>query len=230
MFKIKIHATGSKGNAYSIIDGDSRIMIDPGLRFKDLQKAIDFKLSTYDFVLLSHEHNDHARSIPDILKRGIPCYMSRGTRNAMEIGSSMAKILKPKKAEIIGNWRILAFLVEHDTIEPIGFLIESPSHKKICYATDTCYIKYRFKGVTHWMIEANYSKKLIKTNGIIPESIKERIAATHFEIENVKKFFASQDLSKTEEIYLIHLSEDNSQEDYFRQEIVNITNKNVIVG
>ena len=44
-------------------------------------------------------------------------------------------------------------------------------------------------------------------------------------IDACKKFFQSTDLTKTEEIYLIHLSDKNSDPEKFKEEIEKITNK-----
>lgn len=229
MFQIQIHATGSSGNAYSIIDGDHKILIDPGIRFTQLQQATGFTLSQYDFCLLSHEHKDHSRCIIDLHRHGLICALSLGTLNAIGQDDFMSPpiILKAEKPWIYDAWRILPFHVEHDCAEPLGFLIESPSGKKICFATDTVYIRYKFTGVTHWLIEANYSEELLAANESLPEKTKSRIRQSHFEFGNVIKFFSVQDLSKTEEIYLIHPSDVNSDIKKFVDEIKNITGKPV---
>lgn len=228
MIEIIIHATGSKGNAYSIIDGDKKIMIDPGINFKALQKATDFKLCDYDFVLVSHEHKDHCQAIKQLSKLGLNCLMSDGTANAIEMQDVYTNI----KAEVQikrKSWNILPFETQHDAKEPLGFLILSPSGKKILYATDTYYIKYRFTGVNYWMIEANYSEKLLSQNSELPSDTKSRIRTSHFEIENLKDFFEKQDVSKTEKIFLIHLSDDNSDQEYFLNSILEATGKTVII-
>jgi phosphoribosyl 1,2-cyclic phosphodiesterase len=223
MFKIQIHATGSKGNAYSIIDGDRQIMIDPGIRFKLLQKATNFTLSKYDFFLLSHEHRDHSRSIVDLLRMGKNCYMSQGTRDSMGILDSAALYISSQMPFARDGWQVMPFEIEHDAAEPLGFLILSPSGKKILFATDTCYIRFKFSGVTHWMVECNYSEEILVENTELTDAVKDRIRASHFEIGNVKEFFAAQDLSATEEIYLIHLSDHNSDAKKFVETIKNLT-------
>lgn len=230
MFKIQIHATGSAGNAYSICDGDHKILIDPGIRFKRLQKKTNFSLSKYDFCLLSHEHKDHCRSINNLLTLGIKCYMSAGTRAALGITDSSTLITFANHQFEHLSWRVLSFGTIHDAMEPLGFLIESPSGKKILYATDTAWINFRFSGVTHWMIEANYHADLLWENKNIPEETKRRIRASHFEIASLAQFFAGQDLSKTESIYLIHLSDENSDQEKFKEEIEKATEKPVYLG
>lgn len=228
--KIKILATGSKANAYIIKDGPKSILIDCGLPFKELQKRANFGLSSLDLCLISHEHLDHCRAALDLSKTGLPLLMSRGTYKAHAVKNlNYVKAESEKEIEIKG-WRILPFAIQHDAAEPLGFLIQCPGGAKICYATDTYYIAYQFPGVTHWMIECNYSQRLLEENQELHGSVKRRIVSSHFELENVKSFFKAQDLSATEEIYLIHLSESNSDPDFFTKEIEKITKKPVYIA
>jgi phosphoribosyl 1,2-cyclic phosphodiesterase len=230
LIKIKILATGSKANAYIIKDGDKSLLIDCGLPYKELQKRSNFKLSQLDLCLISHEHLDHCRSALDLSKIGIPLLMSRGTYKAHGVKNLNYVMAESEKEMEIKGWKILPFETIHDAEEPLGFLIQSPSGYKICFATDTYYIKYKFTGVTHWMIECNYSRKLLEENQELHQSIKRRIGVSHFELSRCKYFFAAQDLSKTESIHLIHLSESNSDSDIFVKEIEKITGKPVYLS
>lgn len=221
--KIHTHATGSTGNAYTIEDAEQKILIDPGIRFKSLQKKTGFTLAMYNFCLLSHEHKDHSKAIDKILSMGIACAMSQGTKEALKLDHPAIRIIQSRKEFVRGNWRILPFLTDHDAAEPLGFLIESPSKKKILFATDTRSINYKFKGVTHFIIECNYEDKMLSENHDLTPKIKNRIRQSHFEFNACKKFFANADLSKTEEIHLIHLSNANSDAEKFKKEIAGIT-------
>ena len=237
MFDIKILATGSKGNCYVIEDGDSRIMIDPGISIKEIRKKCNFNLFGLDMCLVSHEHKDHCKAVKDLMRIGVPLALSAGTLKHFSPNGSLYIILQDGVVWERCGWKILPFAVEHDAEEPLGFLIESPSGKKICYATDTNYMhgvrdniryKYEFSGVTHWMIEANYSEELLQANESLPEDTKSRIRTSHFEINNLMAFFKAQDLSATEKIYLIHLSDDNSDQAEFIRQIKKVTGKIVV--
>lgn len=221
--KIKILATGSKANSYIIESEGSSILIDPGLPFNELQKKSDFSLSKLDLCLLSHEHMDHARSIKDILKIGVRCAMTYGTAMALDIKKDVT-VLHPESEIELEWWRIIAFAADHDSVDPCGFLIVDPTEKyKICYATDTASINYDFLGVTHWVIECNHSIDLLMANESLPENVKYRIESTHFSLESCKDFFKAQDLSRTESIHLIHMSEKNSDCGLFTKEIEEVT-------
>lgn len=227
MFDIKIHATGSNGNCYSLIDGNRKLLIEAGLNIKQIIKSTKYQLSNYDGCLISHEHSDHARAIHELNKIGIPCYMSEGTKQALEC---KAKIITVSSIFRIGEWKVKAFKLIHDSLEPLGFLILSPSGKKILYISDTKIINHYFIGITHYMIESNYIKELIDMNDELPEKVKQRIINNHFEFTLVKNFFSNQDMTKTEKIYLIHLSEANSNEKIMVDAIESITGKPVYTG
>lgn len=233
MIDIKTLASGSKGNCYHITDGSTPILIECGIRFKDIQIALDFKTSDIAGCLISHEHKDHTRGLKDVLQAGINAYASQGTIEQEGIKHHRLKPIQTKKQFKIGTWMVLPFDVQHDAAEPFGFLLQSQNGGKLLFATDTYYIKYRFKGLTHIMVECNYSKKILEENimnGLVHPIMKRRLMKSHFSLENVKEFLKANDLSKLQEIHLIHLSDNNSDENMFKNEIQMLTGKPVYVS
>lgn len=230
MFKIEVLASSSKANAYIIRDGNHSILIECGLLFKKLQQASGYRLTDLDFCLISHEHKDHSRATREILNIGVNCYMSPGTRKALAILNSKVIIVQSEFEFSHGGWWVLPFETAHDAAEPLGFLIVSPSGRKIVFATDTRYIGYKFNGVTDWMIECNYSEEILQKNDRINESLKDRIRFNHFELYNVINFFENNDLSKTQSIYLLHLSDQNSDGELFKSAVEEVTGKPVYLG
>src|SRR5690625_5285319 len=146
MIDIKTLASGSKGNCYHITDGSTPILIECGIKFKDIQIALDFKTSNIAGCLVSHEHKDHSKGIKDVLQAGIDVYASQGTIEQEDIKHHRLKPIESKKQFKIGTWTVLPFDVQHDAAEPFGFLLQSQNGGKLLFATDTYYIKYRFKG------------------------------------------------------------------------------------
>ena len=69
-------ASSSHGNAYVVSDRDTRILIECGISHKKLQKLSGFSLSEFKACLVSHEHNDHAKSVKELIERGMDVYMS----------------------------------------------------------------------------------------------------------------------------------------------------------
>jgi phosphoribosyl 1,2-cyclic phosphodiesterase len=233
MINIISLGSSSKGNCYMIDDGSTKILLECGLPYREIQKGFNFQMSSIAGCLVSHEHNDHCKSIKDVLKAGIEVYASYGTWDSLGLdGHHRAHPVKAKKQFQIGTWTILPFNVQHDVSEPYGFLLANQQGERILFATDTYYIKYRFSGLTHLMVECNYSLDILNqniANGSVPKVMKKRLLRSHFSLENVKEFLKANDLSKVQEIWLLHLSDSNSNADLFKKEIQELTGKMVIV-
>ena len=227
--KIQSLASGSAGNCYHITDGETPLLIDPGIRFKEIQQGIDFRVSALGGCLLSHEHGDHSKSIPAMIKAGIDCYMSNGTAKALNLEPHhRINVVEPVTPFTVGSWTILPFPVQHDAAEPFGYLLASRNGGKLLYATDTYYVSYRFRGLTHIMIEANYGADILKENvasGAVPQAHKNRVMRSHMSIDTLVDLLKANDLSKVEEIWLLHLSDGNSDAEAFKKKIMETTGK-----
>src|SRR5699024_1175075 len=231
MVNIKTLSSGSKGNAYLLEDEHSSLLLECGINFRNIQIATDFKASEIVGCLLTHEHKDHSKGLKDVLKNGIDVYASKGTIEAEKITHHRLKSIQARKQFNIGNWTILPFEVEHDAAEPLGYLIANGA-EKILFATDTFYVRYRFKGITYLMIECNYSIDILNDNienGRVPAILKRRLMQSHFSLENVLEFLKANDLSQLKEVHLLHLSDNNSDEEMFKRAVQEVTGVPVYV-
>lgn len=159
--------------------------------------------------------------------------MSAGTAEALGVESDPATCLIPDKgAALIGTWQVTAFSTQHDAAEPLGFLLDN-GISRILYATDTYYIKYRFPACTVMMIECNHSYDIIDrkvASGSLHPALARRLTKSHMSLENLVEFFRANDLSRLREIYLIHLSDANSDEKLFQRTIAALTGVPVYVA
>lgn len=225
--------SSSAGNAYRVTDGHTSLLLEAGIRFKDIQRALEFRLSDIAGCLVSHDHGDHSKSIKDLMKAGINVYTGQGTTEALGLSGHRIRPVAARQQFTIGTWTILPFEVEHDAAEPLGFILANRSGDKLLFATDTYYIRYRFTGLTHIMIECNYSIKILRENiaaGRVPAVMKNRLLRSHFSLENVKEFIRANDMSRVQEIWLLHLSDNNSDEELFKSEIQALTGKQVMIA
>ncbi|MTI82615.1 MAG: MBL fold metallo-hydrolase [Firmicutes bacterium] len=228
MIEITALASGSTGNCYHITDGHTRLLLDCGIQFKRIQRGLNFQLSGISGVLLTHEHGDHSKAVKDMMKAGIDVYASRGTIEALGITGHRIRPVKAKQQFELGTWTILPFDTVHDAAGPLGFLLANQAGDKLLYLTDTAYCRYQFQGLTHILIECNHSLDIIRenvANGSVPVELKNRIIKTHFGLDNVKEFLRVNDLSLVQEIWLIHLSDGNSDAARFKSEIQSLTGK-----
>jgi phosphoribosyl 1,2-cyclic phosphodiesterase len=233
LIEIQALASSSKGNCYRITDSRTSLLLECGIRYKDIQRGLNFRMSDIEACLVTHEHADHSKSVKEVTRAGINCYMSKGTAESINLSSHRIKPVKAKKQFTVGAWTILPFNVEHDVSEPLGFLLANQSGEKLLFATDTFYIRYKFPGLTHIMVECNYSADILQENiasGSVPAVMKKRLMRSHFSLEHVKDFLKANDLSKVQEIWLLHLSDNNSDEKRFKKEVMELTGKVVYVA
>ena len=214
-------ASGSSGNAYVVDNGSSAILLDCGISWRDICVKSGWK--RFDMCLLSHIHSDHSKAVKDVIKLGIPTYMPTtmyyklhiDEHNVRGIGSAILKGF---------GWRIMSFNVEHD-VQCLGYSLAT-GNDKLVYITDTMYCKYRFNDVSHWLIECNYSD--IDEN--INPYLRNRIVRTHMSLDTVKQLLLANDLSRTQEIWLLHLSNDNADAERMRREVQEVTGKVVMIA
>lgn len=233
MIEIQALASGSKGNCYRVTDGRTPLLLECGIPYREIQKSLSFRMSEIAGCLVTHEHGDHSKSVKDMMKAGINCYMSEGTSEAVGVKNHRIKPVVAKKQFTLGTWTIMPFDVEHDVSEPLGFLMANEGGEKLLFATDTYYIRYKFPGLTHIMVECNFSADILQENiasGRVPAVMKKRLMKSHFSLEHVKEFLKANDLSKVHEIWLLHLSDNNSDAGRFKREVMELTGKVVYVA
>ncbi len=231
--ELKVIGTGSTGNAYVLENEKEALLIECGVRFSEIKKALNFNIRKVAGCLVSHSHGDHAKSISDVLKVGIDVYASTDTFTNTNTGIiHRTHFIFPKTTYKIGGFTVMPFDVKHD-VPCLGFLISHVDCGKVLFITDTYYCKYTFPGLNNIIVEANYSKEIIMQK-MGPESgkefLKNRIIQSHFSIENCKDLLKANDLSSVNNIVLIHLSDGNSNEKNFQSEVFELTGKNVSVA
>ena len=148
---IKPLASSSSGNTY-LVGGCSPLLLDCGLPFRQLQMATGYQLTNLAGCLLSHEHKDHSKAAKDLMKAGMDLYTSQGTAEALGLNHHRLHIIRAREQFQVGGWTVLPFETQHDAAEPLGFLLAGGG-EKILYATDTFYIRYRFRGLTRILLE-----------------------------------------------------------------------------
>jgi len=224
-------ASSSEGNAY-LIGGRSPLLLDCGLPFRQLQKATGYRLTELEGCLVTHEHGDHSKAAKDLMAAGIDVYMTAGTARALKLDHHRLHIIKAREQVKIGAWTVLPFATEHDAAEPVGFFL-GQREVRLLYATDTYYIRYKFPGLTHILLEVNHARDILDANvasGAIPPAHRRRVMRSHMSLQTAKDFLRANDLSRVREIWLCHLSDGNSDADRFKREIQATTGKPVFVA
>jgi phosphoribosyl 1,2-cyclic phosphodiesterase len=219
--KIKTFQSGSSGNLHLLQHGEKKLLIECGLPFAKIKKYLDFDLNV-DGCLLSHCHMDHAKSANEIMQAGIDLYCSQETADALKLSGHRLKIVKYNEYFRVNGWYVLPLKTKH-ALGSMAFMIDI-EQTRVLFATDTGSFNYRLNDLTHIMIEANWSDKTASAEymgGTIGK---------HMSLKAVLNFLAINNLSRVQEIHLIHLSNRHANADYFKTECQKATGKPVYIG
>jgi phosphoribosyl 1,2-cyclic phosphodiesterase len=224
--KISVLGSGSSGNSTFIGSAQTRILIDGGLsRLQTLKRliAIGETIEHIDAFIISHEHTDHIRGLPNILAQNdIPVYMAEGVAQVIE---PLFKINKVETIQAghpfnIGDIQIAPFSIPHDAVDPLGYTAEIEGHW-IAYATDLGYLPelvvQRLKGCSVMVLESNHDLDMLKV-GSYPWHVKQRIMSRHGHLSNdmASKFLREEFDGLAQHIILAHLSRQNNHPDIAR--------------
>ena len=237
MFNIKFKslASSSAGNAYILEGYETKILIECGLSFNKLLNKLDGKFMDIDACLISHEHKDHCKCPKELASKGVNVFGLKETleKNGESINYSFIEVEKrfegspvpvTYKAFQVKEFLIKPIWVDHGDTPSVGYLIKSSlSGEKLVFIIDTFYCPYQFDGITHYVMEANYSEKLLREDQKGAKVYIDRLWGSHFSIERLCSFFDTQismnKFKRDAKIWLTHGSKDNSDPVLFQNMI-----------
>jgi phosphoribosyl 1,2-cyclic phosphodiesterase len=227
MINFLVYASSSKGNLYTLNDGQTRLLLEPGLPVAKIKTALEYQLFGVSACLVSHCHLDHCQGAKQIMTSAIDLYAL-----ALDLSGHRLHIIEPLEQFRIGSWAILPFNAKHD-VPCLSFLLRSDIGSKCLFLIDSLYCPYRFKGLTHIFLGVNYDEDILAANvarGIINPLLANRIMNTHMSLQTSLKFFEAQDLSQVQAIYVLHCSETNLDKAKAKNKIQEVTGKFVILS
>lgn len=215
-------SSGSKGNCSALVIKDEVILIDCGLRFKQLKQAMEnhgLKIEQISNIILTHEHSDHIIGLK-VLNKNLPeakVLSTKGTfiaytEKTQHIISNHSFVCPHSKLKLAGL-DFCFFPTMHDSRESMAFTVEI-NNKKFSYLTDcgniNQHILEQVTGTTHFALEANYCPEML-ANGSYPEFLKQRVSGDYGHLSNYQSENLLQKIKdKLEYVCLMHLSENNN--------------------
>ena len=224
---LKVLGSSSQGNCYILENKNEALIIEAGVRFIEVKKALGFDIRKVSGCLITHQHNDHAKYIKAMVESGFPTLALEEVWTAKGVTGSRAYCIERGKGYRFGRFKVLPFDACHD-VPCVGYLIDHPETGRIMFLTDSCMCEYVFPGLNQVMIECNYSDaKLVEAinAGRTLPSQRERLMTSHMELNTCKGFLCANDLTNVANIILLHLSDNNSDEKNFVSEVERQTGK-----
>lgn len=214
-------ASGSKGNAIYVSNGETSLLIDAGLSGSELQRRMasrNLKAERLDAIIVSHEHSDHVSGVGVLSRRfGIPIYINRKTMAAAKerIGNVKSVIHFECGAPFqIRNLTCHPFPISHDAEDPAGFTLQHNGFK-IGVATDlgiaTKVVKEHLKQCRLVVLEANHDPEML-INGPYSWPLKQRIKGRtgHLSNEESRDLISEIRHDQLSHVVLAHMSEENN--------------------
>jgi phosphoribosyl 1,2-cyclic phosphodiesterase len=222
--RVTSFGSGSNGNAFLVQSGATALLIDAGVPIRLLRAGLkqagvsDGQLSA---VLLSHEHIDHVRSVPQLLKyHPVPFAATGGTIEALRTANASWTRISAATALIVGDMAVTPISVSHDAAEPVGFVLQAGDVRAAIFTDlgeSNGDVRSALGEATIIVLESNYDERLLRS-GPYPAHLKRRIRGPlgHLGNDACGELLACQIRSHTTEIWLAHLSETNNRPDLAR--------------
>lgn len=220
--KIKVLASGSKGNCSLIETKSARFLIDIGITYQRLKKELEKMNLTekdIDALFLTHAHNDHTSGLKVLLKHTFfKIYANKEIIKelSVDIDEDRVEFYTPL-LHLNNDTEINVFKTSHDAKGSVGFLINE-DNSSLVYITDTGYINRKYFPLLFnkniYYIESNHDEKLLM-DGPYPYYLKQRIISDegHLSNETTAKYLKKMVGDNTKYIILAHLSEHNNKEE-----------------
>ncbi len=249
--RIEVLASGSTGNCTYVETKDHKILIDAGIskRMIDAQlNQLNVLFTEIDTLLITHEHEDHIRSLCTVLKKGnLTCYMTYGTYHAILNGKneSLRSALKEKydlghiillnrlansiqyESILLGETLIEVLPTFHDAAESVGYKIKS-SDQTLVYITDTGYVHHSlFETISNadcYVLEFNHDPYILMSSDRT-YALKQRILSDHGHLSNEDAAVTLAKIlgERTRLVFYAHISQECNL-----TEIIELTRKKVM--
>lgn len=209
--RLKVLGSGSSGNCYILENDKEALIIEAGLPFMEVKKALDFNVRKIKAVLITHEHGDHRKYWFEYARAGIPVFEPFKLDGSSLKLNSQFRVMAYENRDKSGRW--LHNNGDGSECPCVGFYITHPEMGSLVYATDTEYVRWRFNGVNHIMVEANYDMQFVNRE----EPNYEHRLSGHMSLPTALDFISTNDNPALRNVVLIHLSDKSADSALFKQ-------------
>ena len=104
---------------------------------------------------------------------------------------------------------------------------------KLLFLTDSLYCKHTFPGLTYLMLGVDFDLEMLRDNAVLGSVDLGRVKRTlrnHMSLQTALGFFRANDMSRVQGIWLLHLSDTNSNAERFREAVERETGRPTIIA
>ena len=246
MLKFISFGSGSSGNCYYLYTEKEGLIIDIGVGIRTLKKQFrDFglSLSSIHYVLITHDHADHIKSVGSISHEcRLPVYATKNVHDGIDRNFCVTRKLAPDMKRMVtvgkqlqlGDFRVTPFYVPHDATENVGYEIVADG-VTFCIITDvgeiTDEVRTFISRADYLVIEANHDVEMLM-QGPYPQHLKERIQSKtgHLCNRDCGVAIAENMKESLKHVWLCHLSEENNHPELARKTVESVLREYGIIA
>lgn len=228
--RLFVLASGSGGNAAVVQTGESCVLVDCGISYRQLRsrmRSLGIEPEQLGAVLLTHEHDDHVKGLEVFLRHHpVPVMATAGTVGAMASPPAEVETLRAGREVRFGDLKVVPVPTSHDAREPVGFVVEARGCR-VGVVTDsgvlTELLVERLSGCHALLLECNHDRDLLRY-GPYPWPLKQRIASRTGHLSNEQACTAVERLAHSglEVVVGMHLSQTNNRPEMVVRELERI--------
>jgi phosphoribosyl 1,2-cyclic phosphodiesterase len=238
--------SGSSGNCYLLRTQTEGLLIDAGVGMRTLKKYFrDFgiNLSDIQYVLVTHDHADHVKSVGSISNDlHVPVYATADVFRGIEhnycvrrkVNGASQHIITAGASFRLGPFRVKSFTVPHDSNDNVGYRITC-GNTVFCLMTDVGHVTEEMKTyigeADYLVLEANHDEEMLR-GGPYSDYLKVRVGGDNGHLSNRDCALALADYAspRLKHVWLCHLSEENNHPELARKTVEMILRSHGIVA
>lgn len=179
----------------------------------------------FDALLLTHEHGDHVAGVEVLARRtGVDVWATRGTLGGTKLSDKARErthVLRSGEPREIAGFQVEPFSIPHDASEPVGFVIEDSTGRRVALVADlgarTRLAWSKLRDLDALILETNHDLQMLR-NGPYPWSLKQRVASRHGHLSNADAALGVQEAledtgDRLQMLVCYHLSRTNNDPD-----------------
>jgi phosphoribosyl 1,2-cyclic phosphodiesterase len=229
VFRVQSLGSGSSGNSFLLEYDDHTLLVDCGVGIRTVQRALRDRGKTLDdlsTILLTHEHSDHVRALPHVLREHMTLMSTAGTARAARLDRDQWVQMIDGRPASVGTMTIWALTVKHDAVEPCGFLVETPVGRATILTDLGSWQPSLLEPLLASdlvVLEANHDEEMLR-RGPYPAYLKKRVLSDIGHLSNASHALALAEVAKQHKgepvVWLAHLSETNNDPELAETTIV----------